>query len=572
MSDAKRSVAVRPHPGFGESLDSWIARWATMLHTTRTRLLTHIGVQHRATLAVGMPIDDRHRIHIATGLTDAEIIAMTLESYERQGINTREILRTPRGQEASARARTRICPHCIAETGQWKLDWRLAITFACLEHRVLLVDTCPGRQHHIETLSRHPGVVRQNWQCPSYIDDEGTTCGHDLREASGEQLPEEHPVLRAQSQIAAHLNNGMRPEQLLNFIRDMRAIAAGVSAEHDLARIEAVSALPVSQITGFLDDGGFATLMPNMESVIEAALNTYAIRVLDDLRLHGESNLLVPVVEYSRQFCNRATPTDIQAQWGKLSPAINTYISALLRTNAIDTYRLRYYTPLPPKARTTPSIGLIRSRARSVPQLLWPALTNLISDAKTDLHLRWACAQALLIPGSPEDSDRLREELWMAPPITPDASYLMRYDDTERKRLYAILCECADYLDTHPTPIDYERRRRLNYRGLLDERAWQPSPLRWMFPRKRPIRANLQYVLWMRLTGSHPLAAPPWLRQDADQPSRVAALTFDDRLQDALDEHAAAFLAGNGIIDEPVHWDPTGEPELMNILIAARQG
>lgn len=39
---------------------------------------------------------------------------------------------------------SRFCPDCLAASGgAWKLRWRLVWTFACLQHRCLLVDRCP---------------------------------------------------------------------------------------------------------------------------------------------------------------------------------------------------------------------------------------------------------------------------------------------------------------------------------------------------------------------------------------------------------------------------------------------
>ncbi|MFD0567940.1 TniQ family protein [Kitasatospora saccharophila] len=48
---------------------------------------------------------------------------------------------------------TRYCPQCLAGDGSdiqrqhggpWKLQWRLSVVFACLEHNRLLADVCPG--------------------------------------------------------------------------------------------------------------------------------------------------------------------------------------------------------------------------------------------------------------------------------------------------------------------------------------------------------------------------------------------------------------------------------------------
>jgi hypothetical protein len=39
---------------------------------------------------------------------------------------------------------SQICPACLAETGIWKVDWRLPIVTTCNHHQILLVDSCDG--------------------------------------------------------------------------------------------------------------------------------------------------------------------------------------------------------------------------------------------------------------------------------------------------------------------------------------------------------------------------------------------------------------------------------------------
>ncbi|MFE7369535.1 TniQ family protein [Streptomyces anulatus] len=64
-------------------------------------------------------------------------------------------------------ASTRYCPRCLAGDGSeiqrrhggpWKLNWRLAATFLCPEHRLFLQDTCPACQQPAH--SKGSGVLR----------------------------------------------------------------------------------------------------------------------------------------------------------------------------------------------------------------------------------------------------------------------------------------------------------------------------------------------------------------------------------------------------------------------------
>ena len=40
------------------------------------------------------------------------------------------------------------------------------------------------------------------------------------------------------------------------------------------------------------------------------------------------------------------------------------------------------------------------------------------------------------------------------------------------QQIRSALIRLADHLDAHPPPIDYQRRRHLDYTGLLPETAW----------------------------------------------------------------------------------------------------
>ena len=116
------------------------------------------------------------------------------------------------------------------------------------------------------------------------------------------------------------------------------------------------------------------------------------------------------------------------------------------------------------------------------------------------------------------------------------------------------LIQLADRLDAYPPPIDYQRRRHLDYTGLLPETAWSRICRRSVPAPRAHDRASVsagapQYPA--RLANPLP----------SDEAAAAASLAlFPTRLtpelKAALDEYALTFSAEQGISDESVHWQP----------------
>lgn len=554
-----RTVAIVPRPGAGEGLDSWIARWAALQGVSRAAILALINVRRHFTQPAELTEDASARIAHATGLAEADVRAMTLETYERQGLRFGDVRTGGPGPRPGAKAVTRVCGRCIAKTGQWKLEWQLALSFACLEHRTLLADTCPGHghAHRIAVVSRHPARVRDVWACPSFLIP-GMVCEYDLREVAHEQLAPEHPILRAQAQIYARLQEA-GPSAVQDYVRDIRAVSTGAAQEKDLRRVAEVAGLDEQTLLGFDSASAFNSLLPQLESNVEAAFTTYAVRVVDDLKDGNTSNLLIPLVDYARQFSNRTTPTKVAARWGRMSQKLNAHISELLSPTVLDLERLRFYTPLPPKLRPRPSLELIEKRGRSVPQLLWRDISCefVPIDDPREVDFRWACSQALLLPGSPSRSDDEVIRNLYRHTRAPGPSYLTTLPTQIRAAIYDALCRLADQLDSVPSPIDYRRRRQIDYNGLLDEKRWVQSPFLARYGHSRLKRAELELHLWSRLTGSHPAAAPFWMGGNVVDVRKAESRSMHANEQAQADQVAAAFLLEQGIDDEPLSWSPT---------------
>jgi len=150
---------------------------------------------------------------------------------------------------------------------------------------------------------------------------------------------------------------------------------------------------------------------------------------------------------------------------------------------------------------------------------------------------------------------RLRTKLGGAPKKLQWTKYFGAGDDRTRDVLRE-LRSLADHLDKNGSPIDYARRRVLDYDGLLTQHAWaELASTDGITPRSFLWDAwwAEQYLI-TRVTGG--------VGTEPEQPERASQ--YHDQLwrrmsletQQALDVIALDFLLDRGIQGEPVIWEP----------------
>ncbi len=122
------------------------------------------------------------------------------------------------------------------------------------------------------------------------------------------------------------------------------------------------------------------------------------------------------------------------------------------------------------------------------------------------------------------------------------------------------LQELARELDAHGAPIDYTRRRRLDYRRLLPPPTWTDlcRHARALPGQAERLRTARRW-LFERLSGMPADLAPnPFAIACSEDRARLAAfprfLTPD--LSRELDDYARIFLEEKRITDEPATWHP----------------
>jgi DNA-binding transcriptional LysR family regulator len=124
----------------------------------------------------------------------------------------------------------------------------------------------------------------------------------------------------------------------------------------------------------------------------------------------------------------------------------------------------------------------------------------------------------------------------------------------------AAVTRLAAYLDDNDVPVDYQRRRRLDYAGLLPPRQWlglcrQTGVSPGQGRREKIARC----LLFTRISGLPAETAPDFAAAGEAyfraETARFAAIRTPE-LAAALDETARSFLAKHRIRGEPVTWCP----------------
>ncbi|SFD01954.1 TniQ family protein [Streptomyces aidingensis] len=216
-----------PVPFPGESLASWVD--AIALHTEiprKTLLRDYWGLPHGpAHFPHGMPDglsdDDREHIAAATGVPTEDLIGMQLGRYTDQRIPALPYSHDG-AWEAEARRHlnniliirqcSRWCPHCLKDNGgRWLLRWRLAWSFACVEHQVFLCGHCPS----CGDTQGHRGQPQARLRCPRTPSQRRSSswkyrCGHPLTETAATPITDPR-LLEIQQSISHGLGDGSRP-------------------------------------------------------------------------------------------------------------------------------------------------------------------------------------------------------------------------------------------------------------------------------------------------------------------------------------------------------------------------
>jgi hypothetical protein len=600
-----RALPIHLPPVPGEALDSWLEAYAARLATPLGQMREVLGLSrsgnrldsrgHRTDWTVHLTEAEISQLTAVTRLSASAVAAMTLSSWNRHAIIIDTATRRIEARKLWSRAHgSRYCPTCLAESdGRWQLSWRLTWQFACLQHRRLLIASCP-RCHRMPRQSPHPlRVLPTPGACglPTRETPSGNESGHRPRcgyplAAATETLPEAPEwLLATQTIITDALNNrpGQQlatgiyrhhPVETVEFLGDLRTLA-GMIFRLPTPEILARWADPqlMSRYHAELDRAGVdhaepgparPRIAPEKLIPIDAAATglvlTAAMHVLTADDITTAANRLRPIIEQldARQpFALRHS--DLARRF---SPPLQ---AAILRTRDHQmqiVQRLRHRSSSAPRPVTCQTTTAAR-RAACLPGLLWTAAALPLIPLHDRGARRWRLALpvCLLLTGSQTtlpDAVHLLGDAAGTPRTVHRIHAKIRAHPSGATILRA-LSLIADELDQHGTPIDYHRRRKLfaHRTNFITLSQWETPQTRRRGSAARTL-IHARRWLYETLTGNPIEAAPPPLTIH-DYRTRTAYSEFRMRL--LPDELALLRTIGTDelarlAIHEPLSWQP----------------
>jgi len=568
---AVRTLPIRVAPLPGEALDSWLEYLSHRLRTTHGEILAAVGLNRPAATATDRSHvmwlfpEAAERVSAATGVPVGQIIAMTLAHYPAAARVLSLGVRFPRGRPRYSR----FCPHCLADDdGRWQLRWRLGFSIACLTHSCLLLDACPaclkpqrGRVFPGE-LHAYPG--RCGCRAADGNGRLAARCGADLSAATTLTLDADHPTLRAQDAIDIAVDSGAadigiyreHPVAVSDFLTDLKAL--GARALSSAAAGSLSTLIPADLHEAYRSTPSRTRPAAQPLTLITAVALTAAAAILchDDHAVAADmlARLEKPIER------NGASLDWPRAGWASgtteaVSALRLTARAPRLTSTAQLRYRIGTSCPTMPALDRTDSVAL----AARVPATIWSAWAVRLRLPQLD-HVRLAAslpAMLLMVNSRIRAADAHQvlgsNSQWRT--IAHHLRALAR--DPHWGDIRAALIRLADYLRDTDTPVDYRRRRHLDYSTLLPEETWTAICTDLHIrtggsERLRLVRCHVYTVI-----SANSVDRAPWLRDTNE--FRSAFFRFPvlltPELRGALDDYATTFLRDRGI-NEPLTWQP----------------
>lgn len=524
----------------GESLDSWMAAYASRLTVPVGHLAAAVGAepafaqQRPLSIALGRGIDTL-LLAQATGVAPKE-----LESLWRPLDRYVELVHRRLGNSWVARAVrpmawSRFCPSCLAESGgRWLAAWRLPWCLACPAHTSLLASACLacGRRQRERQFSDE--LHQQTSACS--LPRRGAAgsgdhrCGSDLTTASAGPAPA--PLLRFLDELAPLIDLGADEATL---VRSLDRLC---------------DQLTVARLLG-LDPA--ALRGSSADDVTSAAANlTRAAEVLSE---RGGA--------YLNQLATRdvrCRPHSLPRPWCLASPELASRILTVRDPQLRPTDRLRWRTTTTGRRPQDDPAEL----GRHVPDGLWAdwSLRLCPPQALDFASFRAAGAVALRLPGSSAPLEALCSHRGEGASFARKVSRVLQVVAAAEggPAVLRALTQLSDGLRSEGSPIDYGRRRKLAADAILIEREdWARVCAAAGIPTGGVLRLNQSRLwLWETLTGGLPHDAPATLRPSSAGLGAYHSfvLRLPARALALLDAHARRVLDENGCADEPLLWSP----------------
>ena len=565
-----RSLPIRVAPVSGEAIDSWLEFMANRLSVSWGEMLDALCLPLSGKGYPPWTVDPSHKqlceISQATGVPAVQLEEMALHRYNGRAL----VLECGRLTQAASspwtrRSGSRFCPECLRQSGgRWQLAWRLGWTFACVTHRCLLADTCPacGVVPRIRPLPSF--VVPQPGHCGNAPTGErpvrrrrADRCAADLTGVCVAELAVGHPVLIAQQMIDSVISTGFArfglyrncPQPAVRTLSDIRVLAQRVltfSGRDDLREhLPPDIPLPVEesevQVAGrYVRRKSVGADRPTTAAATAAGV-VAALDILRGTSIDDAGSRLQWVIECCRRANAGVSPTAVLGWGAGTTEVLDGVRLASLSSQMLlsDQLRFRTVTALPRRTSSARSAEL----NRHTPSMLWPRWAQpLIVPGSRRLHHRLALAAAIQIIGTDQTPSEACARLggYLRPAEMHRVLKLFRSERTWQESGSALV-RMANFLTDHGAPIDYARRRRLDYKDLLPDDEWRRIYRRSDAPAIGKRTAVAARMFLYELISGQPAARPS---------SRVAFKLFSfpryltPNLLTELNDHGLEFVDG----------------------------
>ena len=572
-----RTLPLRVTPAPGEALDSWLEAVAIRYDLSLGEITRAVGIPHsvRPRWMTKLARRELQSLSLTTGLSSECFESMTLNHFHQAALEVDHLS----GHLMSTfpwgvTYRSRYCPHCLRESGgRWQLAWRLKWSFLCTVHRCLLVDQCAQCWNNQRTRAAFLMATPRLGRCTAT--QKSPDCDGDLRDAQTLQLPAAHPAVVAQHRVydviaqrrASFGVYAEGPAAARDFLSDLRALASRVLAHAKCSGVTDTS--DEELIATYLDQqppqaaAWSGRKYTSSKEPPKTAAET-AVSIAAALEILGAETIAdaAAAMKWLVPPCGAGQkPAGFSAGLQASPIVVAIYIKAFA-TELGPALQLRHRSNLaiPGAKRTDPAIAEVL--ARRIPPMMWPAwavriqprgvhksvLPQCLSCATVLAATRITVTRAAKLLGGNLDT-------WT---LTGNLNVLRR--DPQWAAISIALTRLADYVSVHAPPIDYERRRHLDYSRLLATTDWHRICAAAGMPPGGPLTAQVARIaLSARISGLPPekflTTCKPEVRHGLLYRVRDLPLHLTPSLLEGLDK-AGRQLFDLHHIDEPLIWDP----------------
>jgi hypothetical protein len=581
---AVRTLPIRVAPLPGEAIDSWLHAAAARMGVSWGDFLSAVGLAPSRfgldTWVVQPLPQEMASIAAATDIDPGCVAAMTLAHYAGRVLQINTATRRVTGTALWRGPGSPYCPQCLAEKGgRWLLRWRTGWSFVCVEHRCLLAHTCPACGRRVGTRSLLKDAVPVLGCCANppagAVTRTRQRCNADLRTAVVHVLPECHPALIAQRIVDDLIDATggpfgvyrLSPQSSLGVLGDLRAVALQVltyCSGDDLAARLPADLVQLYRAGTDLHDGesprraGSSRRRPADAAAVAIGV-TAAVASLDheDIATAGEA--LRWLVTRIRDQSPALQPRLVGRSRVPVTTVLEAVRLAALAPILNPTAQLRYRTATPMPALASSRQSRINRLIKHTPTMFWPEWSlRLTIPGVTPSRLRPALAIATLLVGTRITLSQAATRIASrgdTSALSHVLGVMSRHDDWSA--IGAAVTVLSDYLADADIPIDYQRRRQVNYSTLLPDAEWVRICRDTATPGRFAARARIARGYLFERVSALPVTAAPF-GADRELRRKISAFPrhLTPELAAALDDHCSEWLAAHDIRDEPVVWQP----------------